>query len=72
MSLRLSQVQAGTASRRQAEEIARENAALTLENPQALSLEETQQMLHELRVYQIELEMQCDELRLAQVEIKPY
>ncbi|MEI6261275.1 MAG: histidine kinase dimerization/phosphoacceptor domain -containing protein, partial [Deltaproteobacteria bacterium] len=68
-SLRLSQVQAGTALRRQAEEIDRENAALTLENPQSLSLEETRQTLHELRVHQIELEMQCNELRLAQVEI---
>ena len=68
-SLRLSQVQAGTALRRQAEEIAWENAALTLENPKALSPEEIRRMLHELRVHQIELEMQNDELRLAQVEI---
>jgi PAS domain S-box-containing protein len=68
-SLRLSRVQAEMALRRQAEEIAQENAALTLENPQALSLEETRQMLHELRVHQIELEMQCNELRLAQVEV---
>jgi len=68
-SLRLSQVQAETVLRRQADEIARENVALTLENPKALSLEKTRQTLHELRVHQIELEMQNDELRLAQVEI---
>ncbi len=68
-SLRLSQVQAGTALRRQADQIAQENVALTLENPKALSLEETRQTLHELRVHQIELEMQNDELRLAQVKI---
>jgi PAS domain S-box-containing protein len=68
-SLRLSQVQAETALRRQAEEIARENTALTLENLKPLSPEETRQILHELRVHQIELEMQCNELRLAQVEV---
>jgi len=65
----LSQVQAEMALRRQAEEIARENAALTLENLKALSPEETWQTLHELRVHQIELELQNEELRLAQVEI---
>ncbi|MEI6261669.1 MAG: response regulator [Deltaproteobacteria bacterium] len=68
-SLRLSQVQAGTVLRRQAEEIARKNAALTLENLNALSLEETQQMLHELRIHQIELEMQNEEMKRTQLEL---
>ena len=41
---------------RQAEEIAREKEAQSPENLEAMSLEETQQTLHELRVHQIELE----------------
>jgi len=69
-SLRLSQVQAGTALRRQAEEIALENAALTLENLKALSPKETLQTLHELRVHQIELELQNEELRRTQVRLE--
>jgi PAS domain S-box-containing protein len=55
--------------RRQAEEIARRKAAQSPEVPEALSPEKTQQTLHELRVHQIELEMQNEELRRAQVEL---
>ncbi len=55
--------------RRQAEKIAREKAAQSPENIEALSTDEIRQILHELRVHQIELEMQNEELRLAQVEL---
>ena len=55
--------------RRQAEKIVREKAARMLEDPEALSPEETRQTLHELQVHQIELEMQNEELRRAQAEL---
>ena len=51
--------------RRQAEE----KAALSPDNNKSLSLKETQLMIHELRVHQIELEMQNEEMRQAQEEL---
>jgi len=59
----------GRALRRRAEAAVREKAARTLESCEDLSPEEAQQMLHELRVHQIELEMQNEELRRAQAEL---
>ncbi|WP_094228694.1 response regulator [Methanolobus psychrotolerans] len=55
--------------RRQAEEIARKKADMLPENPEGQLPEETRQVLHELRVHQIELEMQNEELRRVQLEL---
>jgi hypothetical protein len=61
--------QAEAALRQKAEAIAREKAGQSPEQLEALLPEETRQTLHELRVHQIELEMQNEELRRAQVEL---
>jgi PAS domain S-box-containing protein/putative nucleotidyltransferase with HDIG domain len=57
------------ALRRRAEGIARGKAFLIPEDMESLSAEAARQMLHELRVHQIELEMQNEELRRAQAEL---
>ena len=55
--------------RRLAEEIVRKNVAHSPENQETIPPEETRQMIHELRVHQIELEVQNEELRRAQAEL---
>ncbi|MBK8482401.1 MAG: PAS domain S-box protein [Proteobacteria bacterium] len=56
--------------RQRAEALARERAARLAGAPDALSPEELQRTLHELRVHQIELELQNEELRRAQAELE--
>jgi PAS domain S-box-containing protein len=57
------------ALRLRAEEIAGADAAQSPDGPEALSPDETRRMLGELRVHQIELEMQNEELRRTQAEL---
>ena len=59
----------GRTLRQQAEELFRETAAHLPEDLATLSPEETRQTLHELRVHQIELEIQNEELRRTQGEL---
>lgn len=55
--------------RRQAETCLRESAASSPEEEAEQSPEAVRQTLHELRVHQIELEMQNEELRRVQAEL---
>ena len=60
---------AGPGVRARAEQIFRDKAALSPVSLDALSPQEAQLMLHELRVHQIELELQNEELRRSQLEL---
>ncbi len=61
--------QAKQGLREKAEEISRTTAEKAPSTPDEMSAEEVRRLLHELRVHQIELEMQNVELRRAQVEL---
>ena len=56
--------------RRRAEEMLREKADQSPQDLASLSPDELQHTLHELRVHQIELEIQNEELRRTQFELK--
>ncbi|MBF0528411.1 MAG: PAS domain S-box protein [Deltaproteobacteria bacterium] len=54
---------------RQTEEKIREKNAGSTDNLEVMSTDETQRLVHELRVHQIELEMQKEEMQRAQEEL---
>jgi hypothetical protein len=56
--------------RQRAKEAVPKTVALTSENLTTLSSDETLAMIHELRVHQIELEAQNEELRRMQAELE--
>lgn len=61
--------QAGTDLRHRAEAVVRQKGPPLPTNPEMLSPAEIRQLLHDLDVHRIELEMQNEDLRQAQVEL---
>ena len=57
------------ALRERAEAVSEKSAAQLSENIESLSSEATRQLLHDLRVHQIELELQNEDLRRSQLEL---
>lgn len=55
---------------RQAEKEVKKSTLDSPENPPSVLMEDTQGLMHDLKVHQIELEMQNEELRLAQWELE--
>ena len=53
-----------------AQEMLKAKTAQLVENTEVLSLEQVRDVLHDLSVHQIELEMQNEELRQAQIELE--